>query len=317
MVEGAVLEDSLLRLPPIEEPRPARDDDRAPAAIRFFGIPSQSLRGQPGELSRLDSQLNLGYPLYIEPTGKSIWLALVGLENIQLGGDAWLPDTGVPLPDELWKLTVGTLHRRELDSGAEVGFLLNFGSAADRPFDRGRDLMLTGVGFYNVPSGPRDAWKFSLFYSTTSQLPFPLPGIAYAWRPSEQFSVDLGVPFALRYTPNDAFRLTAAYRPLTDVVVRAEFDWSDYWGCYASYQMTTDTFWLSERENASDRLYLFDQRLALGISRSLPLGFRLDAAASYVFDRRIFQGDSFFSDRRDVIGIDPGLGFGLTLLWTR
>ena len=262
-------------------------------------------------------QASLAVPLYIEPTGRSIWIAMTNLEHLELGGNAILPDSLTPLPTDLWKITVGVLHSREFDNGWRGGLMLNVGAASDEPFAGIRDMTLTTLGFLTVPAGPRDAWSFSLFYSPTSQLPFPIPGIAYVWRPGEQFSANIGIPFSLRYQPTETFCFTASYLPLTNVTLRASQQLATYWNLYAGYQITNETYWLSDRVNSHDRLYLFDQRAAIGLERDLPFGFSVDLSAAYVFDRRIFQAESFSGDRRDVIAIDAGPAVSLLLRWSR
>ncbi|WP_425618947.1 DUF6268 family outer membrane beta-barrel protein [Anatilimnocola sp. NA78] len=291
--------------------------DRSPLKLGVFWAPSQNVRGQAGELSFTGLQASLAYPLYIEPTGRSIWLAMANLEHLELGGNAILPNSGTPLPADLWKLSIGVLHSRELDNGWRAGFMVNIGSASDEPFAGIRDMTLTTLGFLNVPSGPRDAWSFSLFYSPTSQLPFPIPGVAYVWRPSEQFTANIGIPFSLRYQPTETFTFTASYLPLTNVALRANQRLGVYWNLYASYQVVNETYWLSERVNTQDRLYLFDQRVGLGLERDLAFGFKLDLSLAYLFDRRIFQAESFSDDRHDVLSIEAGPAAGLFLRWSR
>ena len=319
-------EEALLFAPqpePSWDRRPGNDfsgppgQDRSPLKVRTLWAPAQNVRGQGSKVSMTGLQASLAVPLYIEPTGRSIWIAMTNLEHLELGGNAILPDSLTPLPTDLWKITVGVLHSREFDNGWRGGLMLNVGAASDEPFAGIRDMTLTTLGFLTVPAGPRDAWSFSLFYSPTSQLPFPIPGIAYVWRPGEQFSANIGIPFSLRYQPTETFCFTASYLPLTNVTLRASQQLATYWNLYAGYQITNETYWLSDRVNSHDRLYLFDQRAAIGLERDLPFGFSVDLSAAYVFDRRIFQAESFSGDRRDVIAIDAGPAVSLLLRWSR
>jgi hypothetical protein len=319
-------EETLLFAPGQESqfaPRPASHlagppgQDRSPLKVGAFWAPAQAVRGQASELSMTGLQANLAYPLYIEPTGRSIWLAMANLEHWEFGGGAILPDSGQPLPAELWKLSVGTLHSRELNNGWRTGFMFTVGSASDQPFGGIRDMTLSTLGFLNVPAGDRDAWNFSLFYSPTSQLPFPIPGVAYVWRPSDQFTANIGIPFSLRYQPTETFTFTASYLPLTNVSLRANQNLGVYWNLYASYQVTNETYWLSDRVNTRDRLYLFDQRVAVGLERKLAWGFSVDLSAAYLFDRKIFQAESFSDDRRDELSLESGPAASLMLRWTR
>jgi hypothetical protein len=292
-------------------------EDRSPLKLGVLWTPAQTVLAKGREMSFTGLQANLAFPLYIEPTGHSIWIAMANLEHLEIGGNAIFPDSGMPVPAELWKSSLGALHNREFDNGWTTGFMFSIGSASDRPFAGIRDMTLQTVGFLTVPHGLRDAWSFSLFYSPTSQLPFPIPGVAFVWRPNEQFTANVGIPFSLRYQPTETVTFTASYRPLTNVALRASQRLGTHWDFYANYQIVNETYWLSERTNAQDRLYLFDQRLGIGIERDLAFGFSLDVSAAYVFDRSIFQAESFSDNRHDVINIGSGPMASLLLRWSR
>lgn len=292
-------------------------NERSPFRLSGTWLPSRQVAGQQTDLSLSGFQANLAVPIRIAPDGGSIWLATSGLEYLRIDTGAIFPDSMIAVPDELWKFNVGTMHFRSFDNGWSGGGLFSIGTASDQPFAELRDLTLTSVAFLNIPSGPRDAWNFSLFYSPTSQLPFPIPGAAYVWRPSERFSANIGVPFSLRYQPTEAWTFTADYRPVTAVNLRACRALGNDWRIYARYEILNETYWLAERTNSNDRLYLFDQRAAIGIDRKLPAGFLLDVSAAYVFDRSIFQAESFSGSRSDVLNIDPGAGVSLMLQWSR
>ncbi|MBL9090236.1 MAG: hypothetical protein JNL96_03375 [Planctomycetaceae bacterium] len=291
--------------------------ERSPVRIATTWMPGRQVQGQARDLALGGVRANLALPIRIAPDGRWIWLATSGFEYLRIDTDAILPDSQLAVPGELWKLDFGTMHLREFDNGWSAGGLFTVGTASDRPFADLRDLTLTSLAFLNVPSGPRDAWNFSLFYSPTSQLPFPLPGAAYVWRPSESFTAHLGVPFSLRYRPTEAWTLTADYRPLTAVDVRVSRALGNEWSLYARFQIENETYWLAERTNSKDRLYVFDQRAGLGFERKLPAGFGLDVSAAYVFDRSLFQAESFSAERSDVLNIAPGAGVSLSLRWSR
>jgi hypothetical protein len=292
-------------------------EERSPLQIGLFWTPDAGVSGQAAELETTGIRGNLAFPLRIAPDGSGVWLATTALEYWQLNTAAILSDSQIPVPDELWKASLGTLYFHRFDDGRRIGGLFSIGSASDRPFDDIRDMTLTSLAFYEVPRGPRDAWNFSLFYSPTSQLPYPIPGFAYVWRPNPQLTANIGIPFSLRYRPSDAWSFSADYRPLTDVRLRAERTLVEKWKFYAGYEVTNETFWLAERIQSKDRLYFFDERAVLGVERRLPAGFRLDLSAAYLFDRQIFQAESFFGNRRDELHLAPGLGLSMMLLWAR
>jgi hypothetical protein len=324
----------LERLPPPEDspiaeerlpsqPRPDRGlgggatgaGNRSPFTAQLFWIPPQNLKGQPGTLAVNGEEIKLAFPVYIAPNG--IWLGLADAQRLEISTSAVLPDSGIPIPDQLWDIEVGTMHIRDLGEGWQAGGMFRVGSPSDRPFEAMRDMTVTLLGFLTIPSGERDAWSFSLFYSPTGQIVYPLPGIAYVWRPSPQFQANLGIPFSLEYRPTDALSLTASYRPLNHIQVQIRQSLGELWSVYGSYQTVNETFWLADRLDDDQRLYVFDQRLTLGVQRELGGRWSLDVSAAYVFDRQIFQAEKFSGTRRDELGIEPGVAGLLRLIWTR
>ena len=115
----------------------------------------------------------------------------------------------------------------------------------------------------------------------------------------------------------ETFSFNASYMPLTNVNLLAKQQLTENWSLYGGYQVVNDTYWLAERTDNRERLYLFDQRLTLGLQRKLWWGFTADLSAGYLFDRQVFQADSFSGNRRDEIMIDPGVIGTLQLFWAR
>jgi hypothetical protein len=80
-----------------------------------------------------------------------------------------------------------------------------------------------GNAFLRVPQGTHNAWLFSLAYAPTSEIPFPLLGVAYLAHPSEQFLAAIGLPLYLRYRPWDTLTLEGSYMLLRTVHARATY----------------------------------------------------------------------------------------------
>jgi hypothetical protein len=288
---------------------------RAPFTARIWWIPEQNLKNQPADLAMNGEELEFAVPVRIDTDG--IWLALGAVQRLEISTSAVLPDSGLAVPDQLWDIEVGTMHLRKLANGGRVGGMLRVGSPSDQPFATLREMTVTLLGFLTIPSGQRDAWSFSLFYSPTGQIVWPIPGVAYVWRPSDQFQANLGVPFSLEYRPTETLTVTAAYRPLNHVHVLVRQALGESWSIYGGYRTVNKTFLLADRQNDRERTYIFDQRLMLGAELALGRGWSFDASAAYVFDRQMFQAEKFSGSRRDELRIDPGVAGTIQLLWTR
>lgn len=289
--------------------------ERAPFRLVTAYAPSQAVRDSKESLASQSLAAQLAFPLRIDAAG--IVLGTTSLKSTQLSTDATLPQSGIPVPDELWDMRAGMFFTREWVSGWKVGGLFNFGSASDEPFHSVDELTLTSLGFVSVPARNRDAWNFSLFYSPTSQLAFPIPGIAYLWRPSDIFEAQIGLPAALTYAPSDSFSLRARYTPVTDVSVEARQSVTADWSLFARYQIVNETYFLADRSNREDRFFQFEQQLGSGVTRKLPYGFSLDLGVAYLFDRHFFQASDFDLGSDDRIEVDPTVSYWLQLIWNR
>ncbi|PQO47279.1 DUF6268 family outer membrane beta-barrel protein [Blastopirellula marina] len=289
---------------------------RDPVKTYVFWAPEQNLRGQDGDFSMSGFNAALTLPILIEE-GK-IWAATITYDQLDISTDAILPDTGIAMPDHFYQVNFGITHIRALDNGWQAGGMFSVGTATDKPFDDINDMTVTALAFVNIPwNNDRDSWNFSLFYSPTGQLPFPLPGIAYHWHPSEQFEMNIGLPFAMKYRPTERRTLSLTYTPLTNINVLLEQQLGAKVTLYGGYSINNKIYFLSERTDDKDQFYFFDQRLTIGLRRDLIGGFSADLSAAYLFDRKVFQAQGFSSDRTDQIGIDSGGLISLSISWRR
>ena len=290
----------------------------APFSLGGFWAAASSVGGQPATLAMNAEFARIGIPLLPPQEGQPLWLGIAKFGRLELTSDAVLPDSGGRLPSQLWLVETGLTHIRPLDSGGTLGGSFLFGTASDQPYVATRDLTLMAVGFWQTPAAnSRDDWSFSVFYSPTSQLPYPLPGLAYIWKPTETLEAKIGLPGGIEYRPNDDWEFSLNYFPLVNVAAVARRRLSEQASLFATYRTDTQIYFLADRLLTDDRFYVFDQRAAIGLERRLGGGFSLESTISYLFDRTLFQGTSFSSARRDVIHVDPGLALAVQLLWRR
>lgn len=289
--------------------------DRSPFKSRVFWIPARPVDGQSGDLGISGEEFDFGIPLRIDDNG--IWLAMGGVQRLDINTSVLLPDSGLSVPNQLWDIEGGLMHIRELGDERQAGGMLRVGSPSDHPFEAWRDLTVTFLSFLTIPARNQDAWSFSLFYSPTGQIIYPIPGVAYVWRPNDRLRANLGIPFSLEYKPTETSVFTASYMPLNNVQVLLRQSLGQSWSVYSSYRTSSETFLLANRDNDRDRTYLFDQRMSLGLQRKLGRGWSVDLSVAYVFDRQFFQAQKFSGNRRDELSIDSGVAGILQVIWNR
>ena len=140
----------------------------APVSLGTFWAPAVNVGGQDATLAMNAEFARVAMPIGVPAEGKPLWLAIGKSGRLELGTDAVLPDSGLPVPSQLWLVETGFMHVRPLDDGGSICGNFLFGSASDRAYAAGRDLTLMTVTFYNRPTGRGDdEWGYSVFYSPT------------------------------------------------------------------------------------------------------------------------------------------------------
>jgi hypothetical protein len=280
-----------------------RGEDRSPLNYRFRWSPGQPVSGQPTDLGFVQHNLGSRVPVWISGPDLVLLSAEAQVDSFQ--SDALLPDQGRPFPENLWNLRVGSHYLHRFDNGWLGGTQVQVGSASDQPFAAFRDVNASVIAFLRVPHHNRDAWNFALIYLPLSEIPYPLPMVAYTWQPSETLRVNLGLPFQVTYRPCDDFTLAFSYMLLRTVRTRASYALTEHWQVYAAYDWTNQSWFLHDRSNDRERLFSYEQRLTVGVQRIVgPVS--LDLSAGYAFERFTFTGQRFADNDQNRIDIAPG-----------
>jgi hypothetical protein len=119
----------------------------APVSLGGFWAPAVGVDAQAADLAINAEFARVATPLGVPAEGKPLWLAIAKFGRLELVTDAVLPDSGRPIPDQLWLIETGFMHVRPLAAGGSIGGNFLFGSASDRTYSAGRDLTLMTVGF--------------------------------------------------------------------------------------------------------------------------------------------------------------------------
>ncbi len=282
---------------------------------RALWIPSQPVRGQPTSLGMERQDLSLSMPLWQCPTDELSFRAHVRWELLQT--DAVLPLSRQPFPTDLWNIGLGGTYRHLFDNGWIAGGALQVGSASDRPFNSINEMNVAVSSFLRVPSGERNAWLFTLSYSPTAQLAFPIPGVAYQWVPNDRLRMNIGIPFSLTYRPIDDLRLDLSYVLLTNVNARATYRLSKQLSVYCAYTWSNEGYFLADRTDTNQRFLSYDMRAFVGTQYRVTQHFTVDLSGGYVFDRyytETSKGSLSSQDRVDI-GAGPFLSLNGRLRW--
>jgi hypothetical protein len=287
------------------------------ATYRASWLPDERVTGQPTQLGYVQQDLSFAFPLWHNGTADDL-SASASVRNETFHTHAILPDTGQRFPNDLWNIRFGTTYRHLFDNGWIAGGTVSFGSASDKPF-HSIDEMTAGISaFLRIPSCEHNAWLFSLSYSPTSELPIPIPGVAYVWQPSENFRANLGLPFQLMWRPMDDLTLDLSYMLLTTVHARATYRLWRPVRVYIAYASENEAYLLADRFDTNERFFNVDQRLTAGVQVNLGPQAALDLSGGYVFDHYFFEGKSITNGthfNRIDIGDAPYVAVQFQVRW--
>jgi hypothetical protein len=266
---------------------------------RIYVVPEQPVTGQAADLGMLQHDFTLSSPLWQDASDE--WAASVRVRSQQFDTTAILPDTGEPFPDELWNIRFGASYRHRFHNGWTGGAHLGVGSPSDRPFHSLDEIEVGATALLSVPWRGQDAWLFFLNYSNTREfIPnIPLPGLGYAYRPSDRFSAVIATGFgSIEYRPTEKLTLMASYTALRTVDARVMYTLFRAVRLWANFDWTSERYFRVDRQDHDDRLFYHEKRVRLGAIIGIARQLYVEVVAGYTFDRFYFEGESY-SDRDD------------------
>ncbi len=275
--------------------------------------PSRPVANSTSDLGLVRQSLNGAVPIWRD--GGDTVLLTAGVRNTLFFTDVILPDTQRPFPNELWNINAGLMYIHKFDNGWSSGLSTTFGSASDQPFHSIHEMNVGFFGFLQVPAkNERDSWMFSVMYSPVGNLTFPIPGIAYSWKPSDCLHVNIGIPFSVMWKPVEDLTLTFSYIPITNVNARATYRVMDGLNVYGGFEWLNEAYFLADRAEQRERFLAFEKRLICGVRWDIWTHATLDLNTGYAFDRYYGEGQNQISNLHDRVDISPGAFIGANLL---
>jgi hypothetical protein len=284
------------------------------ASLGFTWFPSEDVHVQPTSLAEYREDFAISAPIW--QNERNEWSLSTNLRAEEFNTGAILPTTRQAFPDQLIDVRFGTSYRHEFDNDWIAGIGGSFGSASDQPFHSVNELTAGVNAFLRVPQGDRNAWLFTINYSTNSQINIPIPGVAYLWVPSDYFQAVVGFPFAsVNYRPTDELTFSLSYALLTTVHARATYRLAPPLRIYAAFDWDNESYFRVGRENDKDRFFYYEKRASVGVQYTLGPRANLDLSGGVAFNRFFFEGQSLNDDDNNRVDVDSGPYVALKLLF--
>jgi hypothetical protein len=284
------------------------------ASLGFWWYPSEPVRFQPTSLAEYREDFAIAAPIWQDCRNE--WSVSANVRAEEFHTSAILPNTLQPFPDDLIDVRFGTSYRHQFDNDWIAGIGGSFGSASNKPFNSVNELTGGVNAFLRVPSFDRDAWLFTISYSTNSQINVPIPGVAYLWIPSDYFQAVIGFPFAsVNYLPTDELTLSFSYALLTTIHARATYRITRPLRVYAAFDWDNESYFRVPRADDRDRFFYYEKRVSAGVQYVIGPRTNLDFSAGYAFNRFYFEGQTLSDDHNNRIDVGDGPYLALKLLF--
>jgi hypothetical protein len=283
-----------------------------PDGLGAVWTPAAPVGGQPASLAL--GQYQAGGTVPVPVFGSDALFVNTAVRALDVRTNALLPDDRIPFPGQFWDIESGATYVRQTSDGSSWGVGITGGSASDRPFHSIREGVLTGLGFYRVPSVNDSAWLFYVVSSSNGQLGhnIPVPGVAYEFH-SGAWSGSVGFPFvSLRCRPVSVFEWTFDYAAVTDVETRANLLPAEGVRLFTGFAWTNQSWFRAGRADPNSLLFLYEKRLDAGASWSFGR-LKVEALTGFKFDRYFVENQGLSLSGRNRVPIGPAPFFGLQL----
>src|SRR5262249_54011841 len=136
--------------------------------------------------------------------------------------------------------------------------------------------------------------------------PFPVPGVAFLWQPSDCLRVNVGLPFAVLYRPTDDLTLEFSYMLLRTIHAKATCRLYDAMRIYGGFDWSNESYFLADRQDNRDRFFYYDMRLTGGLQYFFSRQAVLDLATGFSFAREFFEGQQSNDSSRNRVDVGDG-----------
>ena len=270
--------------------------------------PEQNTDQAGTTLSMLRTDIQGAVPVYSK--GPHTFLLTGDVETTHVNTTAILPTTKQMFPQDLFNIAFGGNYYREFDGGKIGGIVFDIGTATDKPFQSGRDALISGTAFLLMPQDENGDWFIGVNASTNSQVlaGLPIPGGGYFYHPNDNFQAIMGFPFSVfSWKPARDWQLQYVWAFLTTMHARAIYQPTKHWQAYAGFDWTNENWRLSERVDPDSHFFYYEKRLATGVLYWIKPNVGLDLATGWAFDRYFSEIDGFELKGDNTVEIGSGL----------
>ena len=220
------------------------------------------------------------------------WKLLPGFEYREINTNALFP-SGRVFPRRLWNPSLGASLYHLYSSGNSLVGSFAVSSPSDQPFSEWKNVAVQGTFVFKKIVDADTSWLFFIFFSNNRGILdyVPLPGVAYAFRPTKNLHLVLGIPFVSAiWSATDSFLITAFYLPPLAGSLKASYFLFGPAHIFAQIKTQTKSYFLNNRAIAAEKFFDLENVVQGGFSVPLEQHILVDISAGNSFGRKFFLG---------------------------
>ncbi len=275
----------------------------------------REVQGQDRSIDFMNRELTFLIPLMQNDRQELFLTSKAGLLNIHTG--AGLPIARRRIPRQLWDFRLGLGYREKLDNDWIWGANFSFGSASDKPFATGDEILIEVLGSLRIPHHQMNGLLILFSFSNARDfLPYvPLPGIAYEYIPNKDLSLIGGFPYSfVRWKATERLTMKGSYMFPRTIYTRISYLMQRNLEALAGFSWFNWRYMRNDRNDTQDRLFFFQKQVFTGLKWNVGDHLVLEAIGGFAFDRFFFEGRDF-DDKADRGNIEDGTFVSISLNW--
>lgn len=275
-------------------------------------ICDESVQGQKTDLGFAQYDLRMELPLRQDENFESALFS--GIQAMDISTQARMDDAGVPLPDHLWDIKLGSRLRWRLENDWISGVSLSVSSPSDKPFDSWDEIAINATGTLQIPAGYSSHHILLLNYATNREFleGIPLPGYAYQWSSDRDVQLLLGLPFSWgQWKVTEKLTVLSAYLIPRTVHAKISYELVEGLALYGGFDWQNQRWFRADRADDDDRLFYYEKKAAVGLRWELIKNCTVDLQGGYGFDRFFFEGEEYDDRGDNRISLSDGLFIGV------
>lgn len=280
--------------------------------LRFSALDEPQIQGDRNDSPLNQQRFFISTPINKVPTDpvSLTWK----WSQLNLSTDQKL-NTGAAVPERLYESEFGASYKHVESAQKFWGVSFSYGSSSDQIFRSKKTSTLGANFYYSFSDDPTGRWIWLVNYSNnrTFANEIPLPGVAYLYTPSADFTGVFGFPFAfIKIKFAETWSTSILFGPY---IHKLEFAKSlaGPVQAYLTSENSNASYHREDRKDEDARLFYSESRALLGIKSPVTKEVFADAFGGLAYGRSLHESKDFKPTADDKVILENRWIVGINL----